>query len=207
VVLRPTLETGLLRSLTRHAQHRGFPVVVAGMALAATLSMSVPFASILVAAVLLAPRRWFALALGGSLGSAAGSALLYLVFHHLGWARFFDSYPEVVRSAAWLDATRWLGAYGTPALLLISALPLPLTPALMFAAISRLPVAQVILALWAGKLLKYVVYAWLAAAFPATRLRTRQRQLDALGAALSHATSQREAPETSQGNEQPASKR
>jgi uncharacterized membrane protein YdjX (TVP38/TMEM64 family) len=207
VVFRPTLETGLLRALTRHAQHRGFALVVAGMALVATLSMSVPFASILVAAVLLAPRRWFALALGGSLGSAAGAALLYLVFHYLGWARFFDSYPEVVRSAAWLDAARWPGAHGTPALLLISALPLPLTPALMFAAISRLPVAEVILALWAGKLLKYMVYAWLTAAFPATRLRTRQRQLDALGTALTHATSAHDGREASQSHGKPASRR
>ncbi|MDZ5455652.1 YqaA family protein [Azohydromonas lata] len=207
MVFRPTLETGLLRALTRHAQRHSFPLVVAAMATAATLSMSVPFASILVAAVLLAPGRWFMLALGGSVGSALGAALLYLVFHHLGWARFFDSYPEVVRSAAWADATRWLGTYGTPALLLISALPLPLTPALMFAAISRLPVAEVIVALWAGKLLKYVVYAWLAAAFPSTRLRTRQRQLDALGAALTHATSERDARKAPYGNEQPASRR
>lgn len=206
-MFRPALETRLLRALTRHAQHRSFPVLVAGMALAATVSMSVPFASILVAAVLLAPRRWFALALGGSLGSALGAALLYLVFHHLGWSRIFDSYPEVVRSAAWSDATHWLGANGTPALLLISALPLPLTPALMFAAISRLPVAEVILALWAGKLLKYIVYAWLASAFPATVLRSRQRQLEALGAALTHATLERDARQAPQGHGQPASRR
>lgn len=206
-MFRPALEARLLRTLTRHAQRRWFTLVVAGLAAATTLSMSLPFASILVLAVMLAPRRWFTLALGSSLGSALGAALLYLVFHHLGWARLFDVYPDMVRSKAWADATRWLNSYGVPALLVISALPLPLTPALMFAAISRLPVAEVILALWAGKLLKYVVYAWLAAAFPSMRLRTRQRQLDALGAALTHATSEHDMRKSPQGGEQPASSR
>jgi hypothetical protein len=64
---------------------------------------------------------------GASLGAALGAALLYLVFHHLGWARLFDAYPDVVRSSAWSNATRWLSAYGVVALLVIAATPLPLT--------------------------------------------------------------------------------
>ena len=36
----------------------------------------------------------------------------------------------------------------------------------MFAAISRLPIGEVVLALWIGKLAKYLVYAWLASRFP-----------------------------------------
>lgn len=164
--MRNALESGLVRTLVRRADTRAFPVVVGAVAVAATLSMSVPFASLLVAAVLMAPRRWVGIALWSSLGAALGASILYLVFHHLGWARLFAAYPDVVRSAAWTDATRWLGTYGVTSLLVLAALPLPLTPALMFAAISRLPVAEVVLALWAGKLAKYLVYAGLASAFP-----------------------------------------
>jgi hypothetical protein len=43
---------------------------------------------------------------------------------------------------------------------------LPQTPALIFTAVSRLPPAEVFLALLIGKSLKYGVYAWLAATFP-----------------------------------------
>ena len=113
----------------------------------------------------------------GALGGAAlGAAVLYLVFHHLGWAKLFDAYPDVVRSGAWSEATRWLTSYGVASLLLIAALPLPLTPALMFAAISRLPVAEVLLALWIGKLAKYLVYAWMSARFPERLLRLGRRR-------------------------------
>jgi hypothetical protein len=107
-MLRGTLENGLLSGLSARADTRAFPLAVASAAAAATLSMSVPFAGLLVAAVLLAPRRWVAIAAGASLGAAVGALVLYLVFHHLGWSRFLASDPEVVRSAAWRDATAWL---------------------------------------------------------------------------------------------------
>ena len=182
------LETGLMRTLTRRADQPAFPLIVALIAVAATLSMSVPFASLLVGAVLMAPRRWKPIAVWSSLGAALGGGLLYLAFHHLGWARLYDAYPDVVRSKAWSDATRWLTTYGVATLLLIAALPLPLTPALMFAAVSRLPVAEVLLALWLGKLVKYMAYAWLTATFPAWAVRHSSFRVAALDAALSRAS-------------------
>lgn len=176
-----------MRALIRRADAGFFPVVVAGVATAATVSMSVPFAGLLVAAVLMAPRRWFAIALWSSLGAALGGSILYLVFHHLGWARLFEAYPDMVRSAAWKDATRWLSIYGAASLLVIAALPLPMTPALMFAAISRLPVVEVVLALWIGKLAKYLVYAWLASTFPALWIERTRGRLTMLNALLGRA--------------------
>lgn len=127
-MLRLSLQSGLLRALTRRADSRAFPLVVAGAALAAELSMSVPFASLLMAAVLLAPRRWVSIATLASLGAAVGALVLYLVFHHLGWNRLFAAYPDVVRSTAWRDATHWLEHYGVVSLSVIAALPVPLTP-------------------------------------------------------------------------------
>jgi membrane protein YqaA with SNARE-associated domain len=163
--------------------------VVGAVALAATLSMSVPFATLLVAAVLMARHRWGAIAVGASLGAALGAAALYLVFHHLGWARLSAAYPDVVLSSAWSDATRWLSAYGVLALFVIAATPLPLTPALMFAGISRLPIVDVVLALWIGKLAKYLVYAWLASRFPERALQRGQRHAEALRVIVARALS------------------
>ena len=193
-MLRDALESGLMRTLLRRADSRVFPVIVGAVAVAATLSMSVPFATLLVTAVLMARRRWGEIAVWASLGAAVGATLLYLVFHHLGWARLFDAYPDVVRSSAWGDATRWLSAYGVMALLFIAATPLPLTPALMFAGISRLPITEVAVALWVGKLAKYLVYAWLASRFPERALERGQRHADALRAMLARAMSTTSAP-------------
>lgn len=193
-MLRGALESGLLRTLLRRADSPVFPILVGAAALVATLSMSVPFATPLVAAVLLARRQWGAIAVCASLGAALGAAMLYLVFHHLGWARLFAAYPDVVRSAAWIDASRWLSAYGVVALLVIAAAPLPLTPALMFAGISRLPLVEVVLALWIGKLAKYLVYAWLASRFPQRALLRGQRHAEAVRAIAARALPTTPAP-------------
>lgn len=153
-------------ALRRATGRRGFPLVVGLSALAVTLTMSVPFASVLVFAVLLSRRRWWIIAMASAVGSSIGGLILYLVFHHLGWNQLVAWYPDIATTRSWRDATVWVSRYGGWALLVVAASPLPQTPALAFAAVSRLPIAEVLAALLLGKLLKYTVYAWLVARFP-----------------------------------------
>jgi membrane protein YqaA with SNARE-associated domain len=143
-----------------------YPLIVGGLTLLLTMSMTIPAASIVIGAVLLRRDRWTELVLAASLGSAIGGLVLYLAFHHLGWNQIAAAYPDLVRSQAWADATRWVAAYGTWALFAIAALPLPQTPALVFTAVSRLTAQDVFLALFLGKLVKYGVYGFVAARFP-----------------------------------------
>ena len=144
-----------------------YPLMVGIMALAMTVSMTIPFASILIGAVLLRRDQWKEIVVVASLGSATGGLFLYLIFHYLGWNQIVDAYPDLTKSKAWTDATAWVSDYGTWALLGIAAMPVPQTPALIFTAMSRLPVSEVFLALFLGKLLKYGLYGWLAARCPA----------------------------------------
>lgn len=143
-----------------------YPLLVGAIALISTISMTIPFASILIIAVLLRRDRWKEIVLVSSLGSATGGLILYLAFHYLGWSSIAAYYPDLPQSKAWADAARWVSAYGTWAVLGFAASPLPQTPALIFTAVSRLPISEVFLALFIGKLLKYGVYGWLAVEFP-----------------------------------------
>lgn len=160
------LEGKLHAVLRRHTSSGLYPGLVGTLAFGVTLSMTIPFASVLVFAVLLKRNRWKSIVLSSSLGSTAGGVSLYLIFHHLGWARLAAAYPALTQSSAWTGATQWLARYGILALLGIAASPLPQTPALMFAGIHRLPLVEVLLALFCGKLLKYGVYSWTVATFP-----------------------------------------
>jgi membrane protein YqaA with SNARE-associated domain len=145
---------------------RIFPLLVAGIALLLTVSMSIPFSSILILAVLLRRNRWKEIVVLSSIASATGGLVLYTVFHYLGWPYLIEAYPDLVQSKAWIDATRWVAAYGTWALLVVAASPLPQTPALIFTAVSSLSPVGVFTALLMGKFVKYGAYAWLAVTFP-----------------------------------------
>lgn len=155
------------------AGNPGFPALVGAIACALTVSMSMPFASVLVPAVLLSPLRWRRIALYSAFGSACGAALLFEVFHHLGWQLILERFPGIVASSAWGDSVRWVTRYGTLALAVISALPLPTTPAIVLAAVTDLYLPEVTAALFAGKLVKYLVYAGVVSRFPLRFLALR----------------------------------
>jgi len=161
-----TLGLRIVRVLERAVASPFYLVLVGGAGLAVTVSMTIPFASVIVPAVLLSRRRWLAVALAAAAGSALGGLVLYLAFHHLAWSVAARHLPMLQQSAAWQTTTRWVAAYGVIALGIVAALPLPSTPAIAFTAIERLSVVHVALALWLGKSLKYSVYAYLAAHFP-----------------------------------------
>jgi len=160
------LEERVRTAIGRSLDTRRLPLVVGAVAFTLTLAMSLPFASVLLLVVFLQPHRWRAIAISSALGASSGGLVLYLVFHHLGWNQLVAWYSDLATARSWRDATTWLGTYGGWALFVIAASPLPQTPAIAFAAIARLPVAEVLAALLAGKLLKYGVYGWLVARFP-----------------------------------------
>jgi len=147
----------------RHGHN--YSLAVAVVALFMTVS-AVPFSSILVLAVLLRRERWLEIAVLSSFGSAAGAVMLYLLVHHLAWSEIAVAYPDLSKSKAWEDTVQWISVHGVWALLVIAATPLPQTPALIFTAISQLPLAEVFLAVLLGKLIKYGLYGLLAARFP-----------------------------------------
>lgn len=165
-MLQRLAEDRLLHAVLRAVDRPGYPLVVGAAAFGAALSMTVPFATVLVAAVLAAPGRWRAIAFWSSIGTGLAGLLLYLAFHHLGWAEFAGRHPEIATSRAWLQASAWLSKWGLYALFAIAALPLPQTPAVAFAALARLSPSGVFAALVLGKLVKYTAYAWAASRFP-----------------------------------------
>jgi membrane protein YqaA with SNARE-associated domain len=74
--------------------------------------------------------------------------------------------PQIETSQTWIVVSRWLEEYQLIALFGVAASPLPLAPALIFAAISAVPPVGVFVALLLAKILQYGVAAWLVARFP-----------------------------------------
>lgn len=157
-----------LKSLRRRTRESSFPPLVGSCAFLATITFAVPVELLVAVTVLMSPYRWIAIGIFAALGSTLASVALYLAFHHLGWNLLIEWYPDIARSKAWADATQWLSQYGSSALFVLMAFPLPVpkVPALAFAGIYRLPIYEVLLAIGLGKLLKYTVYALIVSRFP-----------------------------------------
>jgi hypothetical protein len=93
-------------ALLRAIPVRAYPLVIGFIALVLTVSMTIPFASILIGAVLLRRDRWKEIVVVSSLGSATGGLILYLSFHYLGWDpdRRRLSGPDAIKGLVRRDA-------------------------------------------------------------------------------------------------------
>jgi membrane protein YqaA with SNARE-associated domain len=165
-MLHDLLRSRLLRTLQRAADTPRMPWVAGLLACALTVSMTLPVTWAMVPAVLLAPRQWRGIVICSAAGSALGATVLVSAFHHLGWAQVYALFPDIARSARWQEVMQWARDYGVLALSGIAALPLPQTPALVFAAITRQPELEIALAVLVGKLIKYGVIGAAVVRFP-----------------------------------------
>ena len=160
------LPAWLRNTFAATATYRYYPLVVGFFAFAVTLTFSFPFAAIVVPATLLAPKRWLSLGLVCGLGSGCGAAVLVEVFHHLGWQAIAQMYPEMVQMEALQVAKDWLGQYGLLALMVIAASPMPQTPVLLVYSLVNPFAPGVVLAVGAGKAMKYTALTYLTARYP-----------------------------------------
>lgn len=168
--LLPRLEGDLHRILIRAGDGWRLPWLCLALALVGTLFAAYPITSVVILAVLVAPARWRAIALATALGSAVGALILLLILHHMGWASLYAHFPQLLQDANWQRVMAWTHDYSLWALLLVSISPLPQTPALIVLSNALPEYLGVLLAIFTGKLLKYMLFAWIGSRFPG-RLR------------------------------------
>lgn len=167
---RPPLLERLQNTLRRAADgphSRHVPLIAAALTFASTFTMSSPATFVIITAVLLARSRWQAIVLQSAFASGVAGMLLFLLFRHLGWEQLQAQFPDLQASAHWQRAVNWIEAWGMPALFVMAAMPLPQAPAIILMAIGDHGWAGVLLAIFAGKIVKYGVVAWVTATFPA----------------------------------------
>jgi membrane protein YqaA with SNARE-associated domain len=131
-----------------------------------TLTAAYPVTAVIVSAVMMAPRRWLTLSAACSLGSAAAGAVVVGVAHLLGYNEIHHLFPNLISPETWADASRWIGEYGVWAIFGVGASPLPQMPLLIFFGIVDERILEAFIALFAGKLIKYTLVAWVTQHFP-----------------------------------------
>jgi membrane protein YqaA with SNARE-associated domain len=138
----------------------GLLCVVAGA------TLLVPISALVIVGVMLRPRRWRSLWLVTSLAGGIGATILAHALQVQGLEQIHQAFPELAASALWQRTMVWIAEYGLAALAAVAALPLPQTPALVACALSSLSLPGILVAVAAGKLVKYGILAWAVATFP-----------------------------------------
>ena len=117
-----------------------------------------PLGPIILAATVLAPRRWLAVILATSIGALIGASSLALVIRILGGSPVDNYFPELRHGEIWQQSLVWINAYGSIALAALMASPLPQMPGMIVAALSDMGLPLIMLAVGIGKTAKYATY-------------------------------------------------
>lgn len=148
----------LVARVSRAAQRPYFALLSLALAFGATL-LAIAFVPVLCMLVVARQRRWGVLVVTCALGSALGATLLAWLVATFGTQILEYLLSRLARTQEWQTGSRWVDAFGFAALLAVAALPLSQTPVLIVCALMGMPLAEVFLSVFAGKLIKYSVSA------------------------------------------------
>lgn len=165
MIARPLLKRAK-RLLWEMSHSRWYIPLVGLLCIVAGATLLLPISALLIVAVMLRPQRWRSLWLVSSLAGGIGATILAHTLQVQGLEQIHLAFPELAASAIWQRTLVWIAEYGLLALAAVAALPLPQTPALVACALSKLSLPGILLAVAAGKLVKYSVLAWAVATFP-----------------------------------------
>lgn len=144
----------LIARVSRAAQRPYFALRGLTLAFGAAL-LVIAFVPVLCMLVVARQRRWGLMVGACTLGSALGATLLAWLLATYGKQILDYLLARPARTQEWQTGSRWVYAFGFAALLAVAALPLSQTPVLIVCALMGMPLAQVFLSAFAGKLIKY----------------------------------------------------
>jgi membrane protein YqaA with SNARE-associated domain len=127
----------------------------------------IPSDAIVISSTLLRPKRWILYFVMASLGAALGAFLLALAAHDFGepllkWIMGVTPF----NSTSWHQVESWLEHWGLLGLAFIALGPLPQQPPIIFCALARMPVPEIVLAILIGRSLRYAGLAAVASFAP-----------------------------------------
>ena len=143
-----------------------YPALIAFLAAIDLFIVIVPTDVFLISAVMGQPRRWFSTGVTIAFGSILGSALLAFILDY-DQDLIHRAFPAVFASKHWNYAEGLIENYGTYATFFAAVGPLPLQPFIVVGALStKLTFKTLLISVGAGRLLKFILFAWLASHAP-----------------------------------------
>ena len=131
-----------------------------------SLIVIIPSDGILISSSMLTPKRWFWLALCTAFGSTLGAVVLAILVRHHGLPWILNVYPDLMQSKSWTMSLGFFEDYGLLLVFAVGMTPLMQQPAVILASLAQTPLAKLGFVMLGGRLVKYLVMAYLGSHAP-----------------------------------------
>ncbi|MGZ3695630.1 MAG: YqaA family protein [Bdellovibrionota bacterium] len=155
-----------LRALQHHMNSWWYPPALAFMAAVDLFVIVIPTDALLVSACMLKPKKWFLYAVVVSIGSAVGVFILAAVLRTHGLPLLLHLAPHIESTHAWKWTIELMANWGPWAVFLIALSPIMQHPAIALAAFAGMPLWKISGFVLAGRLIKYLLWAYLSTHAP-----------------------------------------
>lgn len=155
-----------MRKLQKYADRWWYAPVIGLLAFLDYFVVVLPTDGILVSATMLSPRRWIYFALVMALGSSLGALALGAILEVHGLPFLLELSPGLDQGTLWKWSDALMDKWGGWAVFLIGASPLMQHPVVALAAMAEMPLGQLFAFMLGGRLLKFLVLAWISTHAP-----------------------------------------
>ncbi len=152
--------------LERFVDRPWYGPVIGCLALLDNLIVIIPNDGILISSTMLVPRRWATFALCISTGSTLGAMLLAVLVKVYGSPWLLEYYPGLDQSASWIKTQEFFAHYGLLVVFGVAITPFIQQPAVVLAALSPTPIWLIGLVVFAGRVIKFLIMAYVASHAP-----------------------------------------
>lgn len=125
-----------------------------------------PTDGLVISGVIFSPKRWLRYAIMIPILSTIGAVTFAIFIGEQGLPYIQTRWPGIETTAVWMWTETFFDQYGLLVVFLIAATPFAQHPAIMIAALAQSPYPKIALAVFLGRLLKYVILCWVASHAP-----------------------------------------
>jgi membrane protein YqaA with SNARE-associated domain len=155
-----------IQKLQRFANRSWYPPLVGVLAAIDNLVLVIPNDGILISSSMLTPKRWLYLSFCTALGSTVGALMLALVVQIYGLDIILKFAPNIQQSESWIWTFNFFSQYGLLLVFFVAATPLVQQPAVILATLAGNPLWSLLLVIFIGRGLKFMLMSWVASHAP-----------------------------------------
>jgi len=156
----------LIHQLRLYSNYWWYPYLIGILVAADSFLLIVPTDAMTVSAVMLEPKKWLRYAMLVAISSTIGAIILATMVDIYGIDFIHAFFPGVENTKMWQWTDEFMQNYGLLVVFGVAVTPLTQPPSVILAALSHMPLAQIFIAIFLGRALKYLLIAWVSTHAP-----------------------------------------